>query len=132
MSASRLIFSHIAEASVSVVEAVARNAWSQIRDIDRYWETLPEDIAIDATKFLSVDEITLGPPFHLDTPNPEATAEQYEAQRMVDDSSYEQWTQPSQLPLPEFGDLVQRERLGWDCDLGELCFTTVAPQTSGT
>ena len=56
--ASRLIFSHIAEASVSVVEAVARNAWSQIRDIDRYWETLPEDIAIDATKFLSVDEIT--------------------------------------------------------------------------
>ncbi|KAI7057979.1 hypothetical protein KC339_g17767 [Hortaea werneckii] len=70
--------------------------------------------------------VSLGPPSHLDAPNSEATAEQYEAQRMVNDTSYEQqWAQLQQLPdamldsqLPQFGDLVERERLDWDSDLG--------------
>ena len=55
--ASRLNYTQIAEAPSSVVDVVAKKVWSQIREIG-YWQTLPEDIAIDAIKLLSVDGIT--------------------------------------------------------------------------
>ena len=75
-------------------------------------------------------------PFYLDTPNPEATAEQYEAQRMVVDSSYdqvEQWTQLADMELgSQLPGLVQRERLGRDCYLGAGMLYDMNPQTSGT
>ncbi|KAI7236106.1 hypothetical protein KC330_g3931 [Hortaea werneckii] len=147
MSASGLIYSHIAEQPSSILEVVARNAWLRIREVDGYWQTLPEDIAIDPIRILSVNGITaqalavsLGLPLNPDTPNHwEATTEQHEAQQLVVNStSYgnqvEQWPQ---LPDAELGCpdvdircLSQKEPLAWDCEY--LMPYGIAPGPSGT